>query len=70
MSFDRLLKKVSKNRQKSAKISKIPNHKTKQKQVEIGRITILNASTSIQYGQTPAIIFQLHLIRSLAMYKM
>ena len=35
-----------------SKISKIlPNHKTKLKKIEIGRITILNGSTSIQYGQ-------------------
>ena len=37
---------------KVRKISKtLPNHKTKLKKIEIGRITILNGSTSIQYGQ-------------------
>ena len=37
---------------KCRKISKtLPNHKTKLKKIEIGRITILNGSTSIQYGQ-------------------
>jgi len=37
---------------KCRKISKtLLNHKTKLKKIEIGRITILNGSTSIQYGQ-------------------
>ena len=37
---------------KCRKICKtLPKHKTKLKKIEIGRITILNGSTSIQYGQ-------------------
>ena len=37
---------------KGQKIRKtLPKHKTKLKKIEIGRITILNGSTSIQYGQ-------------------
>ena len=41
--------------EKSAKIGK-----TKLKKIEIGKITILNASDSIQYGQE-SIIFQPHI---------